>query len=199
MCSDSASDESAQGEGSFYWYTLQVLSNCEAKAQKALRLRARSIGAEKWIREILFPVALFCEVRNGKKITRQRKLYPGYLFAEMDLYEGNGELRQVLWRLIAETEGVSGFVGSGRRPTPLKQSEVDEIRARAATQQQPVMSKKFYEVGTPVKITDGPFAGSSGEVESLDEEAGRLRVSVGLFGRKTPVDLEFWQVSREEV
>ncbi|MDR0340466.1 MAG: transcription termination/antitermination protein NusG [Puniceicoccales bacterium] len=198
MCSDSASDESDRGEGSFGWYALQVVSNCEAKAQKALRLRAQLLDAEKWIREILFPVVQLCEVRNGKKITRQRKLYPGYLFAEMDLYEDNGELRQALLRLIAETEGVSGFVGVGRRPTSLKQSEVDEIRARAAAQQ-PVMSKKFYEIGTPVKITDGPFLGSSGEVENLDEEAGKLRVSVSLFGRKTPVDLEFWQVSREEV
>ncbi|MDR2664616.1 MAG: transcription termination/antitermination protein NusG [Puniceicoccales bacterium] len=194
-----APDESETDGKSFRWYTLQVLSNCEAKAQKALRLRTKSIGAEEWVREVLFPVELICEVRNGKKMTRQRKLYPGYLFAELDLYEGNGELRQVIWRLIMETEGISGFVGSGRRPTPLKQSDVDEIRARAEAKQQPVMSRRFYEVGTPVKITEGPFAGSSGEIDSLDEEAGKLRVSVSLFGRKTPVDLEFWQVSREEV
>jgi transcriptional antiterminator NusG len=184
---------------SFPCYALQVLSNCEAKVKKSLTNRAKSSVVNKWIGRILFPVEILCEVRNGKKVTKQKKLYPGYLFVEMDLYDENDDMRQQLWRFIMETDGVSGFVGSGKKPMPLKRDDAAAILLQAEAKQSKTVTRPAYDVGAPVKITDGPFSGSGGDVESLDEEAGTLRVSVNLFGRKTPVDLEFWQVTREEV
>jgi transcriptional antiterminator NusG len=178
---------------------IQVLSNCEAKVKKSLINRAKSSAIDGWLGRILFPTEMHCEVRNGKKVTKQKKLYPGYLFVEMDLYDENGDMRQRLWRFIMETDGVSGFVGSGKRPAPLKSADVDRILSQLETKQGDAVAKPAYEVGVPVKIIDGPFSGSGGEVESIDEEAGTMRVSVNLFGRRTPVDLEFWQVTVEEV
>ncbi|MDR1435757.1 MAG: transcription termination/antitermination protein NusG [Puniceicoccales bacterium] len=183
----------------FQCYAIQVLSNCEAKVKKSLLARAKVSAVDGWIGRVLFPVEMLCEVRNGKKVVKQRKLYPGYLFVEMDLYDDNGDMRQQLWQFIMGIDGISGFVGSGKRPAPLKSEDVDRIRAQAEIRKSPDVVKAAYAAGDFVKITDGPFSGSSGEVESVDESVGTLRVSVGLFGRKTPVDLEFWQVCKEEV
>ncbi|MDR3117561.1 MAG: transcription termination/antitermination protein NusG [Puniceicoccales bacterium] len=198
---DDPSHSSSTGDGpppNFHWYTLQTISNYEARAQKAVLQQARMGGMGALVGRILFPVQNICDVRNGQRRVVRRKLYPGYLFAELDLFDGEGNLRHELWQLLRGTQGVSGFVGSDR-PTPLKQAEVDSILAHVAVQDEVREMGRPYEVGAPVKITDGPFAGSSGEVESVDVKAGTLRVGVGLFGRKTPVDLEFWQVAKEEV
>jgi transcriptional antiterminator NusG len=179
----------------FRWYALQVVSNYEARAKKALQNSAKVAHVEHLMGRVLFPVENICEVRNGKKLVRQRKLYPGYLFVELALYDENNEINHALWHVVRNVQGISRIVGSA-----LSQSDVDEILAQAKRgEERTAVSKYFYEIGAPVKITDGPFAGSSGEIESLDEETGTLRVSVGLFGRKTPVDLEFWQVKKEEV
>jgi transcriptional antiterminator NusG len=196
---DSSSQAISSSDGTeFRWYTLQTLSNYEARAQKAIQNQARNLGLDEWIGRIVFPVENVCEVRNGKKIVRQRKLYPGYLFIELKLYDENDGIRPQLWQFLRNIQGISGFVGS-ERPAALKQTEVDEILLRLLSKERPMVSKKIYSLGSLVKITDGPFSGSGGEVENLDEEAGTLRVSVTLFGRKTPVDLEFWQVAKEEI
>ncbi|MDR3316519.1 MAG: transcription termination/antitermination protein NusG [Puniceicoccales bacterium] len=189
---------SAEDTSRFRWYALQVLSNYEARAQKAIGNYARVARVDGFIGRIIFPIENICEIRNGKKVMRRRKLYPGYLFLELDLYDGKGELNHSLWQFMRSIQGVSGFVGT-ERPVALRQEEVDEVLAQAAAKQRTTVSKRFYEIGIPVKITEGPFAGSSGEIESINEEMGTLRVSVGLFGRKTPVDLEFWQVIKEEL
>ena len=198
MDDDSSSSPGDDARSCFRWYTLQTLSNYEARAQKAILHQARMGGMESLVGRILFPVQNVCDVRNGQKRVIRRKLYPGYLFAELDLFDSDGNLRHELWQLLRGTQGVSGFVGSDR-PTPLKPAEVDSILAQVALQDEVREMGRPYEVGALVKITNGPFAGSSGEVESMDVEAGTLRVGVGLFGRKTPVDLEFWQVVKEEV
>jgi transcriptional antiterminator NusG len=180
------------------WYVLQTLSNCEARVQKTIAVQAKTRGVQQFLGRILFPVVNACSPNDGKKM-RQCKLYPGYLFAELDLYDDRGDVRHALWQLIREIQGVSGFVGADR-PVALKQADIDAILARMESAgDHPVEMRAKYEVGMPVKVTDGPFSGSSGEVESVDAAAGTLRVAVGLFGRKTPVDLGFWQVVREEV
>jgi transcriptional antiterminator NusG len=197
--SDSEDPATGLQSPKFSWYALQVFSNCEARAKRALYSGAKLANVEHLIGRVLSPVENVCEVRNGKKIVRQRKLYSGYLFVELALHDEHGEINHALWQLVRSVQGVSKFVGSDK-PVALSRSEVDEILARAELgEKRTTVSKYFYEIGTLVKITDGPFAGSSGEVESLDEEAGTLRVAVGLFGRKTPVDLEFWQIKKEDV
>lgn len=191
-------DAADDGASSFRWYALQVLSNYEARVQRAIPLQAKRLGLSHRVGRVLFPVENICDVRNGQRRLRRRKLYPGYLFAELDLFDEQNILCHDLWQLLRGMQGVSGFVGSDQL-IPLKQQDVDTILAQVAVQDEVRKVGHLYEVGTPVKITDGPFSGSSGEVESVDEEAGTLRVAVGLFGRKTPVDLEVWQVAKEEV
>lgn len=180
------------------WYAVQTLSNQEAKVQKTIENCAAASGVKDYIKRVLFPTESVSEVKNGRKYVRVKKLYPGYLFLEIELYHEDGKLNQNLWMFIRNINGVSNFVG-GERPVALRQSEIDEILYQVEAKAGQVKPKMTFDVGTMVKITDGPFAGSTGEVESVDPENGKLRVSVGLFGRFTPVDLEFWQVVKEEL
>jgi transcriptional antiterminator NusG len=189
---------SAPANDSMRWYTLQVTSGVEARVQAAIGKGAVRAGVAAFVGQILFPIEKISEIRNGRKCTRVKKLYPGYLFIELDLYDGNGELRHGLWQFIRSTSGALGFLG-GEKPLAMKQKDIDLIIHQTEVGEKSEKFKNNYSVGMLVKVIDGPFAGSEGEISTMDEQAGNVRVLVGLFGRLTPVDLEFWQIAKKEV
>jgi transcriptional antiterminator NusG len=173
------------------WYALQVFSNQEAKVKLYLERFAAREGVA--IDEVLVPSEKVIEIKNGKRYNRTKKFYPGYVFVRMKLYNEEEKLLQSQWYFVRNVQGVLSFVG-GERPVPLREEEVARIldQAKAAATAAPVQRVRF-EVGSRVKITNGPFAESLGNVAEIDLENGRMRVSVSLFGRETPVELEFWQ------
>ncbi|MDR1906651.1 MAG: transcription termination/antitermination protein NusG [Puniceicoccales bacterium] len=173
------------------WYALQVFSNQETKVKMYLEKFAIQEGVA--IDEVLVPSERVIEIKNGKRYNRVKKFYPGYVFIRMKLYDDDEKLLQSQWYFVRNVQGVLNFVG-GDRPVPLREDEVVRIldQAKAAETMAPVQRVQFA-VGSKVKITDGPFAESLGGVTELDLENGKMRVSVSLFGRETPVELEFWQ------
>lgn len=134
-------------------------------------------------------------MKNGKKTTKTRKLYPGYVFVHAKLFDEEKKLINKPWYFMKETAGVIGFVG-GDKPAALRQSEIDEIRARIEAASGKEVPKVSYEVGEELKITDGAFANLTGRIDEIDPERGKLKISVSIFGRFTPVELEYWQVQR---
>jgi transcriptional antiterminator NusG len=184
--------------GSMRWYAIQVISNGEGRVRNNLLEYSSKNGMSQHIGRILFPTETINEIRNGRKNTRVKKLYPGYLFLELRLRDDEGKLNLGVWQYVRDVTGVMRFVG-GNDPLPLKQSEVDSIMRQVEVDGTSDKFRSEFSVGMLVKVTDGPFAGSEGEVEALDEEVGLARVLVSLFGRSTPVDLEFWQIIKKEM
>ena len=152
---------------------------------------------EDLIGEIIIPTEQVSEVKKGVKSTTTRKFFPGYVLANLALYNENRELNDRTWYYIQDTLGIIGFVGGGK-PVPLPQSEVDVILNQVEEKQAKIKPKVTYEPGETVKITDGPFLNFSGVVEEVDPNRGKLKVSVAIFGRSAPVELEYWQVERGE-
>ncbi|MDR2340872.1 MAG: transcription termination/antitermination protein NusG [Puniceicoccales bacterium] len=198
QCESEVVAEDVPSGNSMHWYTLQVTAGYEARVQQFVGKGVARGGMASFVGQILFPIEKITEIRNGRKCTRVKKLYPGYLFIELDLYDENGELRHGLWQFIRSTAGVLGFLG-GEKPLAMKQKDVDLIVHQTEIGEKSEKFKNNYSVGMLVKVTDGPFAGSEGEISTMDEQAGNVRVLVGLFGRLTPVDLEFWQIVKKEV
>jgi transcriptional antiterminator NusG len=198
QCEGEVAAVRAPANDAMRWYTLQVSSGFEARVQTAIGRGAMHVGVASFVGQVLFPVEKISEIRNGRKCVRIKKLYPGYLFIELDLYDENGELRHGLWQFLRSTSGVLGFLG-GEKPLAMKQKDIDLIIHQTEMGEKSEKFKNNYSVGMLVKVTDGPFAGSEGEISTMDEQAGNVRVLVGLFGRLTPVDLEFWQITKKEV
>lgn len=181
------------------WYAVHTLSNMEGKVKRYLDkfIEVEELGD--YIEEVLMPTETVTEVKGGKKSQKTRKLYPGYLYIRMRMYDDNGKLNQKPWYFVKSIQGVIGFLGGeDDRPTPLKQSEVDTILDQVKAAEGVEKPKIVYSVGEEVKITDGPFLNLIGRIDEVDPERGRLKVSVSIFGRFTPVDLEYWQVERAE-
>jgi len=149
------------------------------------------------IYEVLVPTEMVSEVRRGKKTETKRKFYPGYIIVNMNLLTEDNGLVEDTWYFIKEMEGVIGFAGTKDRPIPMRQREVESMLAQIKEREDSVRPAISFEVGDTVKVADGPFESQNGIVEELDEEKGKLRVAVTIFGRSTPVELEFWQVERE--
>jgi len=149
------------------------------------------------VEEILIPTEKVSEVKQGKKTTITRKFFPGYLLVNLELYDEQRKLVEKTWYFAQSTPGVIGFVG-GDRPVPLKQAEVDTILNQIEEKKEKVKPKVIFDPGETVKITDGPFVSFSGVIEEVDPERGKLKVSVSIFGRSAPVELEYWQVERSE-
>lgn len=189
--------ESNPVAGKMQWYALQTLSNKEGKVKQLLEKFIEIEGVQDYVAEVLVPTETVTEVKSGKKSTRVRKFYPGYVFIHMSLYDEDGKILQKPWYFVRGTEGVIGFVG-GDRPVALKTDEIERILSQVKEAEGKEVPKVQYEVGESVKITDGPFMNLSGNVEEIDLERGKLKVSVSIFGRYTPVELEYWQVEREE-
>jgi transcription termination/antitermination protein NusG len=177
------------------WFVVQTLSNLEGKAKRFIEKQLSHEEMEDSIFEVVMPTEMVSEVKGGKKTQKLRKLYPGYIFIHMRLYQEDGTLNQKAWYYINGTEGVIGFVG-GQRPTALKDDEIKRILDHMREAEGKEIPKVSYEVGEEVKITDGPFLNLVGRIDEIDPEAGKLKVSVSIFGRFTPVTLEYWQVER---
>lgn len=148
-----------------------------------------------YILDVLVPTETVVEVKNGKKSVRVRKLYPGYVFVHMRLFDENGKIMPGPWEFVRKPHGVIGFA-NGDNPVALKQEDMDRILAQIAEMEGKEVPKVVYGVGEEVKISDGPFANLTGRIDEIDPERGRLKVSVSIFGRFTPVELEYWQVER---
>ncbi|MBN1403708.1 MAG: transcription termination/antitermination factor NusG [Opitutales bacterium] len=177
------------------WYVVQTLSNLENKVKNFIEKQLAFQEMEDYIFEVLMPTEVVTEVKNGKKSQKTRKLYPGYVFLHMRLYDEDGKLLQKPWYYVNGVDGVIGFVG-GQSPHALKDDEIARILDNAKEAVGKEVPKVQYEVGENVRITDGPFLNLNGTIDEIDQLAGKLKVSVSIFGRFTPVTLEFWQVER---
>jgi transcriptional antiterminator NusG len=177
------------------WFALHTLSGKEGKVKQYIDRYKTIEELDDFITEVLLPTETVTEVKHGKKSTIVRKLIPGYVFIHMKLFDENGTILNKPWYFVRETTGVIGFVG-GERPSALKESEIEDIRARVEAATGKEMPKVQFEEGEEVKITDGPFLNLTGRIDEIDPDRGRLKVSVSIFGRFTPVELEYWQVER---
>jgi transcriptional antiterminator NusG len=171
------------------WYIIHTYSGFENKVHESLRTRAEAFGFADKIGQILIPTEEVVELRNGKKVTSKRLVYPGYVLVEM-------EMNDALWHEVKNTPRVTGFVGGGNAPVPLSADEVNSIFYRQASSAERPRPKMTFEKNDSVRIIDGPFANFSGKVDEVNPERGTLRVMVTIFGRATPVELEFLQVEK---
>lgn len=171
------------------WYIVHAYSNFEKKVADAILLSAKEKGLDALIEEVYVPTEEVTEVRRGRKINTERRFFPGYVLVKMDLNDDT-------YHLIKSTPKVTGFLGSGNKPMPVPQKEVDRIRGVIEEGEARPRSTITFEIGETVRVTDGPFASFSGVVEDVDEDTERLKVAVSIFGRATPVELEFTQVEK---
>jgi transcription termination/antitermination protein NusG len=177
------------------WFALHTLSGQEPKVKTYIERFKAAEELDDFIFEVLLPTETVSEVKGGKKSSKVRKLYPGYVFIQMRLYDEERRLMNKPWYFVKEAAGVIGFVG-GDRPAALRQEEIDEIRSRVEAASGKEVPKVQYEVGEDVKINDGPFMNLNGRIDEIDPARGKLKISVSIFGRFTPVELEYWQVQR---
>ena len=178
------------------WFVVHVLSGQEKKDHDNLVKRIATEELGDHVFEVLIPTERVQEIKRGKKTETTRKFFPGYLIVNMHLLDENNELIDKTWYFIKDTTGVIGFAGTKDKPIPMRKKEVEGMLAQMKEREDTVTSKISYEVGDKVKVADGPFQNQQGIVEEVDPERGKLRVSVSIFGRDTPVELEYWQVEK---
>lgn len=169
------------------WYVIHVQTGYESKVKEALSQRIKSLTMEEKIFDVVVPIREIVVIKKGKKTKQKEKVFPGYILVRMILDDDS-------WLVVRTTEGVTGFVGAGLKPTPISEKEVEAIMKFVA-QEQPKFRTKF-SVGEAVKITEGPFADFLGTVDAIDEEKGKVRVLVSIFDRETPVELDFLQIAK---
>ncbi|SEO31414.1 transcription antitermination protein nusG [Gemmobacter aquatilis] len=172
------------------WYSVSVLSNFEKKVAEQIKQAVAENGLEDEIEEVLVPTEEVIEVRRGKKVTSERRFMPGYVLVRMEMSNRG-------YHLISSINRVTGFLGPQGKPMPMRDAEVNAILNRVEEGQEAPRNLIRFEIGEKVKVTDGPFEGFDGMVEDVDEDHSRLKVTVSIFGRATPVELEFTQVSKE--
>lgn len=177
------------------WFVLHTLTGQEAKVKESIDRRLDKEEMRDELDQVLIPTEKVSEVKKGVKSTITRKFFPGYVLVHLRLYDDNRQLNEKAWYFIKETPGVIGFVG-GEKPAPLRPEEVDVLLFQVEEKKEKVKPKVIYDVGETVKITDGPFMNFTGTVDEVDADRGKLRVSVAIFGRSAPVELEYWQVER---
>lgn len=171
------------------WYIVHAYSNFEKKVAEAIRERAASEGLEEQFEEVLVPTEEVIEVRRGRKIQSERKFFPGYVLVKMDMTDE-------AYHLIKDTPKVTGFLGTENKPVPISEAEAQNILHQVKEGVERPKSSIIYEVGEVVKVMDGPFDGFKGQIEEVDDERQRVKVAVEIFGRETPVELEFNQVQK---
>jgi transcriptional antiterminator NusG len=171
------------------WYSVSVLSNFEKKVAEQIRAAVVEKGLEEEIDEVLVPTEEVLEIRRGKKVTSERRFMPGYVLVRMDMTDRG-------YHLITSINRVTGFLGPQGKPMPMRDDEVNQILNRVEEGEAAPRNLISFEVGEQVKVIDGPFDGFSGMVEEVDEHTSRLKVTVSIFGRPTPVELEFTQVQK---
>ncbi|WP_395541846.1 transcription termination/antitermination protein NusG [Neotabrizicola sp. sgz301269] len=171
------------------WYSVSVLSNFEKKIAEQIKQAVEDAGLQEEIGEVLVPTEEVIEVRRGKKVTSERRFMPGYVLVNMEMTNRG-------YHLISSINRVTGFLGPQGKPMPMRDAEVNAILNRVEEGEAQPRNLIRFDIGEKVKVTDGPFEGFDGMVEEVDEGASRLKVSVSIFGRATPVELEFTQVSK---
>src|SRR5215472_8211520 len=184
-----ATEPTAAIDDSKNWYIIHTYSGFEQKVADSLRSRAQAFGFSDKIGQILIPTEEVMELRAGKKVTSKRLLYPGYVLVQM-------EMNDQLWHEVKNTPRVTGFVGGGNSPVPLSSDEVNSILYRQQTSAKTPRPNVTFEKNETVKIIDGPFANFSGKVDEINADRNTLRVLVTIFGRATPVELDFLQVEK---
>ncbi len=173
------------------WYSVSVLSNFEKKVAEQIRQTVAEKGLEDLIAEVLVPTEEVIEIRRGKKVKSERRFMPGYVLVQMEMTDRT-------YHLVNSINRVTGFLGPQGKPMPMRDGEVNQILNRTGEGGEAVAPRNLirFDIGENVNVTDGPFEGFSGMVEEVDEASNRLKVTVSIFGRPTPVELEFTQVSK---
>ena len=171
------------------WYVVHTYSGFENKVAEAIRQRAKIFGQEEQISQVVIPTEEVVEVRKGQKRITPQKFFPGYVLVEMDMTDDS-------WHLVKSTPKVTGFVGSGVRPAPLPQEEVETILRQMELGAEKPKPKSVFQRGDKVRVIDGPFVNFQGVVDDMNPERGRMKVVVPVFGRPTSVELEYYQVER---
>ena len=171
------------------WYIIHAYSGFENKVRDSIMAEATRMGLMPLVESVEVPTEKVTEVRRGKKVTSDRKFFPGYVLAKLQMSDD-------VYHLVKNTPKVTGFLGSGSKPMPVSEKEVARIIGAIEEGVERPKPTIQFEIGEQVRVTDGPFASFNGSVEQVDEERTRLRVTVSIFGRATPVELEYWQVER---
>lgn len=171
------------------WYVLHVYSGFENKVADAIMEKARKQKLDDRIEEIMVPTEEVVQVRRGQRVNVERKFFPGYVLAKVDMDDE-------VWHLIKDTPKVTGFLGAGNKPSPITESEAEQLIRQIQEGVDRPRPGITFDIGEEVKVADGPFADFNGTVEEVDEEKGKLKVSVSIFGRATPVELEYSQVEK---
>ena len=171
------------------WYVLHAYSGYEKKVADSIVEQASKLGISELIEEVSVPTQSIVEVKRGVRINSERKIFPGYILIKMTLNEDT-------WHIIKNTPKLSGFLGTKGKPIPISNAEAKRISQQVVDGIEKTMPAIRYDIGEQVKVIDGPFASFNGEIESIDEDKSRLRVAVSIFGRSTPVDLEYSQVEK---
>lgn len=171
------------------WYIVHAYSNFERKVAESIKERAKAAGLEDHFEEVLVPMEEVVEMRRGRKVASERKFFPGYVLVKM-------EMTDQTYHLIKSTPKVTGFLGSDQKPIPITEDEANRILQQVQEGVERPKPSITFEVGEQVRVADGPFASFNGHVEEVDEERARLKVAVSIFGRATPVELEYGQVEK---
>jgi transcriptional antiterminator NusG len=171
------------------WYIVHAYSNFEKKVAEAIRIEAAIQGLEEKFEEVLVPTEEVVEVRKGRKINAERKYFPGYVLVKMDMTDA-------AYHLVKNTPKVTGFLGSGKKPIPVSETEVKRILGQMVEDAERPRPTVTYEIGETVNVIDGHFQSFNGIVEEVDDENARLKVAINIFGRATPVELEYGQVEK---
>ncbi|MDD4979875.1 MAG: transcription termination/antitermination protein NusG [Candidatus Omnitrophica bacterium] len=171
------------------WYVVHTQTGLESKVKQALENKIALQGLGEFVTKVIIPTEQISEVRSGRKKISQRKFFPGYLIVEMELNEDT-------YFHIKTTPGVTGFIGLGKKPMPLSEAEVENILKRTQETQAKPSPKIVFEKGEQVRVNEGPFLNFNGTIEEIHPERGKLKVNVSIFGRSTPVELEYWQVEK---
>ncbi len=172
-----------------HWYVIHAYSGFEKKVAESVREQADQKGMSDLFEEVLVPVEEVVEMRRGAKVKAERKFFPGYVLVKMEMTDDT-------WHLVKNTPKVTGFLGSGLRPSPVPQREIDQILQQVQEGIERPKPSVTFEIGEQVRVSDGPFTSFVGLVEEVDEERARLKVAVSIFGRATPVELEYSQVEK---
>ncbi len=172
------------------WYVIHAQTGFEERVKASLEKRMKQIpGASDFISQIVIPTEQVAEIKGGKKKISQRKFFPGYVLVEMELNDKS-------WYFIKRTPGVTGFVGPRSRPTPLTDTEIKNILKQTETTKAKPIPKVTFEKGEAIRVKEGPFNNFNGAVEEVNPEKGKVKVSISIFGRSTPVELEMWQIEK---